>query len=119
MNYSIFENKNAKYLEFKNGNKKLFNESDGLEVINICFETGIRSIMLHEEMISQDFFNLKTGLAGFVLQKLINYRIKAALVMKDDSRLIGRFKEMASESNNRNEFRVFMNKDVAEQWLTS
>lgn len=119
MNYKIVENNNIKYLEFKNGGEKLSSEKSGLEVVNSCFETGIKQIMLHEEMISPVFFDLKTGLAGFVLQKFINYHIKAALVMKDDSKLIGRFKEMADESNKRDEFKVFLNKDDAEKWITN
>jgi hypothetical protein len=116
MNYKIAEFNDTKYLDFKS--EKLSSEEDGLEFINTCFDTGIKLIMLHEEMISHEFFDLKTGLAGFILQKIITYYIKAALVMKDDSKLVGRFKEMADESNKRDDFRVFMNREDAEKWLT-
>jgi hypothetical protein len=56
-------------------------------------------------------------LAGKVLQKFINYRIRTAVVLTDGSKLTGRFKEQISESNKRNDFRVFTNFVDAESWL--
>lgn len=36
--------------------------------------------LLHEKNISPDFFNLRTGLAGEILQKFINYNKKLAVI---------------------------------------
>ncbi|PHD99048.1 hypothetical protein COF43_15045 [Bacillus toyonensis] len=33
-----------------------------------------------KSLISEDFFDLKTGLAGDILQKFINYKVKIAIV---------------------------------------
>ncbi len=119
MTYNIMEENNKKYLKFNNKERILSNEKDGLEVINGCFETNIKNIMLYDDVISSDFYDLKTGLAGFVLQKFTNYNIKAALVLKDEGKLTGRFKEMADESNKGNIFRVFLNEEDAKKWLTN
>jgi len=35
---------------------------------------------LSQEAICEDFFRLKTGLAGEILQKFVNYRMKIAIV---------------------------------------
>ncbi len=99
--------------------KMVLEERDCMDIIASSFEKNTNLVMLKEEMVSEDFFNLKTGLAGAILQKFTNYRIKAALVLKDDKKLIGRFKEMADELNKGNGFRIFLNEAEAEKWLLS
>ena len=37
-------------------------------------------IIIHKSLISEDFFDLKTRLAGDILQKFINYKVKIAIV---------------------------------------
>jgi len=37
-------------------------------------------IIIYENQISPSFFDLKTGLAGEILQKISNYRMKLALI---------------------------------------
>lgn len=46
----------------------------------VGFEAGCEVMVLKKESISEDFFNLKTNLAGEVLQKFINYHMKIAIV---------------------------------------
>jgi hypothetical protein len=69
--------------------------------------------------LSEDFFKLKTGIAGNMLQKFINYRIKTAAIIPDAMVHKGKFKEMVSEANKGNHFRVFDNIEAAEIWLLS
>lgn len=40
----------------------------------------IRKIIIYEENINPQFFNLKTGLAGDILQKFVNYKMQLAIV---------------------------------------
>jgi len=40
----------------------------------------IRKVILHEHNFHPDFFNLKTGLAGDILQKFVNYSMQLAIV---------------------------------------
>ncbi|TFE28639.1 DUF4180 domain-containing protein [Cohnella luojiensis] len=74
-------------------------------------------LMLHADALSDDFRKLQTGLAGQVLQKFINYRIKTAIVIPLASTIKGKFKELMAESNKGNDFRVFDNRIDAENWL--
>ncbi|HHW12398.1 MAG TPA: DUF4180 domain-containing protein [Firmicutes bacterium] len=74
-------------------------------------------MMIHAPALAEDFFNLRTGLAGSVLQKFINYRIKVALVLPDQQKVKGKFGEFITEANNGNSFKVFNNKDEAENWI--
>ncbi|SET00996.1 protein of unknown function [Natronincola peptidivorans] len=49
-------------------------------IATVNYETGCDSIILNKSAIYEDFFNLKTRLAGEILQKFINYRVKIAIV---------------------------------------
>ena len=49
-------------------------------IVNINYETGCNRIIMNKSAISEEFFDLKTRLAGEVLQKFINYHIKIAIV---------------------------------------
>ena len=48
--------------------------------VNINYETGCNRIIINKSAIIEDFFDLKTRLAGEILQKFINYQIKIAIV---------------------------------------
>jgi hypothetical protein len=53
------------------------------EAVDIIGEAGMNDcgkIILHENSLDPRFFDLKTGLAGEILQKFSNYRMKLAIV---------------------------------------
>ncbi|MBP3223366.1 MAG: DUF4180 domain-containing protein [Actinomycetaceae bacterium] len=43
------------------------------------YDAGTKNIVISKELISEDFFILSTGLAGDVLQKIINYEGRIAI----------------------------------------
>lgn len=46
----------------------------------IQYESGCDRFLMKQSHFVSDFFDLKTGLAGEVLQKIVNYRMKLAIV---------------------------------------
>lgn len=48
-------------------------------VMTIQYETGETKIVIDKRAICNDLFILSTGIAGEILQKLINYQIKVAI----------------------------------------
>ena len=46
----------------------------------VQYKTGCNRIILNKSSIIDDFFDLKTKVAGEILQKFINYRVKLAIV---------------------------------------
>lgn len=46
----------------------------------VSYETGFDKIVINKSAIAEEFFDLKTRLAGEILQKFINYRFKLAIV---------------------------------------
>lgn len=66
----------------------------------IGFETGCYRIILNKASICEDFFDLKTKLAGEILQKFINYHVKIAIVGDFSSYTSKSLKDFIYESNN-------------------
>lgn len=46
----------------------------------ISYDTGCYRITINKSAIVEEFFDLKTRLAGEVLQKFVNYNVKLAIV---------------------------------------
>jgi hypothetical protein len=53
---------------------------DGLDLLGNLYYQGFDKIVIHENNITPDFFDLKTGIAGEILQKFSNYRVRLAIV---------------------------------------
>lgn len=49
-------------------------------IATVSFEAGCNRIVLNKSAICEEFFQLKTKLAGEILQKFINYHVKIAIV---------------------------------------
>ena len=71
--------------------KCVINEvQDALDLMADCGYQGASKIIVYENNILQDFFNLSTGIAGEILQKFSNYRAQLAIV--------GEFSKYSSKS---------------------
>jgi hypothetical protein len=64
--------------------------SSALQLMMDVSYSGCSRIIFHQRNIAPAFFDLKTGLAGDILQKVSNYRLQIAIV--------GDFEELASPS---------------------
>jgi hypothetical protein len=53
---------------------------DALDILANCGYQGAEAVILQAEDLAADFFDLKTGMAGEVLQKFSNYRMRLAIV---------------------------------------
>jgi len=75
-------------------------------------------LVIDEKDLTPDFFDLKTGLAGEVLQKFVNYRTKLAIIVRDASVYGGRFGELMHEHRTHPTVRFFNAEQSARQWLS-
>jgi hypothetical protein len=83
---------------------------DALDIMADASYQGATNMILHEKNLVPDFFDLKTGLAGEILQKFSNYHMRLAIVgdfVKYQSKSLHAF---ITESNRGN--RVFFVPDV-------
>ena len=53
---------------------------DALDLMADAVFRGANSVVIHERNITPDFFDLRTGLAGEILQKFVNYNVRLAII---------------------------------------
>jgi DNA-binding PadR family transcriptional regulator len=119
VDFKVFVNGDVRYLECFSAKAPLSTEQDALDLVALCGENGTNLLMLHGEALSGDFFRLRTGVAGRMLQKFVNYNLRTAAVISDPGVIRGRFREMAAEANKGSHFRVFQSREDARAWLLS
>jgi hypothetical protein len=53
---------------------------DALDLMMEASGHGANSLIIHEHNLHPTFFDLRSGLAGEVLQKSVNYQVKLAII---------------------------------------
>ena len=72
----------------------LRNTEDGLDLLGNLYYQGFDKIIIHERNIAADFFDLKTKIAGDILQKFAQYQMPLIIVgdfLKYESRSLNDF----------------------------
>lgn len=69
-------------------------------IATVSYEVGCNRIILNKSALVEDFFHLKTRLAGEILQKFINYHVKIAIVGDFSMYESKSLKDFIYESNN-------------------
>ncbi len=105
------------YLECLADGGVMASEAGALDLVAACRENGADRLLLHASNLNEDFYNLKTGLAGAALLKFSNYLVKVAAVIPPEIANQGRFGEMVLETNRGNAFRVYPDEAKAVAWL--
>jgi hypothetical protein len=67
-------------LECAPDGEKLRGAGDVLDVIGTAIGHGAELVLLPTERLPDDFFTLRTGLAGEIAQKFVNYRIRLVIL---------------------------------------
>lgn len=55
-------------------------EEDGLDLLGNVYYQGFDRVIIHAKNITPAFFDLKNRMAGEILQKFSNYRVRLAIV---------------------------------------
>lgn len=84
-----------------------------------CHDQGADAVLLDEGALPPAFFDLSTGVAGELLQKLANYGIRLAAVVADPSGHSAPFQDFVRESRRSRAHRFFATRDAAIAWLES
>ena len=85
------------------------------DAIGACL--GKDGLILTENELAPEFFNLRSGLAGELFQKFINYKLRVAIVLADPDAYGERFSELAYEHRSHNMIRFVSSQDEAYKWL--
>jgi len=89
--------------------------SDVSNAVGAAF--GSDGLILTEDDVSSEFFDLKSGVAGELFQKFVNYSLCLALVVPSPERHGERFNELAREHRTHNRVRIVRCKEEAMTWL--
>lgn len=74
---------------------------DALDIVaNANYVAGANKIIVPKALIAEEFFELRSGLAGAVLQKFINYKARLAIVGDFSGYTSKALRDFIYESNN-------------------
>jgi hypothetical protein len=90
---------------------------DPVAALRSCIDRGRRALLFDHGTLPAAFFDLGTGVAGELVQKLINYHVRMAAVVPDLAAHSPRFTEFAREANLGPQFRFFATRQEAINWL--
>jgi hypothetical protein len=93
MEVKIYENNIAEIID----DKIILKEAD--DIFSLFFGNNCSTIMLKKENIIDGFFNLSTGIAGEILQKVSNYRKRMAIIGDFENIKSKSMKDFIYESN--------------------
>ena len=118
MEFRIIEEGEIKFVEGQPDASFLSGPADIDLVLEACFSCGTRAALLYAENLPAAFFDLGSGVAGAILQKLRTYRVRLAVVWRPGTvRASGRFGEMVAEERQGRDFGLFETRDAAREWL--
>ena len=94
-------------------------EHDAVELISAASEHRARFIVIPVERLDGNFFRLKTGIAGAMLQKFVTYQFRVAIVGEISEHLkeITALKDFVRECNRGTQFWFLANHDQLEKRL--
>lgn len=73
-------------------------------IMDIKYQTNCSNIVIDKKCIAEDFFQLSTGLAGEIFQKLTNYHIRLAIFGDFSMYTSKALKDFIYESNKGKDF---------------
>ena len=114
----ILKENDSIFAECDHTTKLVSSEQDAVDLIGFCGYHQTNNLLLYTDNVDESFFDLKSQLAGKVLQKCMNYYMRVAMVLSLDIKDNKRFSEMVLETNKGNHFRIFKTRDEAIDWLT-
>jgi len=80
MNIEIHQTGEIRIAEVISDKVLIKNPEEGLQLLADLYYQEVDRIILQEQNICSEFFDLKTGIAGEILQKFSNYRVRLAIV---------------------------------------
>ena len=80
MNIEVQIVDNRKIAELRASSTVVHNTEDALNLMGDLYYQGYDGLILYEEQITPAFFDLKTKMAGEILQKFSNYRFPLVLI---------------------------------------
>ena len=80
MDFLLIQENGTKIAELSASNFVIKRVQDGVDLLGNLYYQDINKVIIYESNLTPDFFDLKTGIDGELLQKFSNYRVSLAIV---------------------------------------
>lgn len=113
MSIDVREQSGVRIVEGTPGASLMRRPQDATLVLEACFSAPARAALLYPENLTPRFFDLSSGEAGEVLDKLRRFEVRLAVVCSPGTvQLSSRFREILSD-----DLRLFETSEDARSWL--
>ena len=113
MKMEIIEIKGQKIAEIQSEEVVMQTEQEALDIMADASYYGAKSIIIRAGNLSPDFFELRTRVAGDILQKFSNYMVKLAIIGDFEKYTSNSLQAFIAESNRGNQVFFVPDKDQA------
>jgi hypothetical protein len=97
---------------------ELSKAQDAVDLMGNCFNSKTKKLIIHEKNLIPSFFDLKTGIAGEILQKFVNYNFKIAIIGDFSKYQSSVLKDFIYESNKQGEINFVKSIEEAKEKLS-
>jgi uncharacterized protein DUF4180 len=80
MSGTCYELQGARIYEYAKHGAHPRNDRDAVDLISEAWEQRANLVVIPAERLGDDFFDLKTRIAGEILQKFVNYQLRVAIL---------------------------------------
>jgi hypothetical protein len=80
MKLNLFDKNGIKMVELISDEIEIKNGQDVLDLMGKCYPLKVDKLVVHEKNLIPNFFDLKTGIAGEILQKFAVYKFPVIIV---------------------------------------
>lgn len=87
------------------------------DIVASCYSHNAHGVLLNVGAFPAGFFDLSSGVAGELTQKLAQYRIRLAGVLPNPGAYSAAFKSFVEEANRSRHVRFASSRDEARAWL--
>ncbi|MCE3226077.1 MAG: alpha/beta hydrolase [Bacteroidetes bacterium] len=117
MQINTLEINNTKIVEVLSETLVISTLEDATDLLGNLYYDGFDKIILYKKNITPEFFDLKTKLAGEILQKFSNYRVRLAIVGDFSNIQSQSLKDFIFESNKGKQVGFVKSKEEAVEML--
>lgn len=118
MSLSLVDENGVRVMEAQPDAPLLQRAADVALIVEACLSNRARLALVYAANLTASFFDLSSGEAGEVLQKLRNYGVQLAVVCAPGSvRMSSRFGEVVAEERRGPWFNVLETRAAAREWL--
>lgn len=119
MEFTVHDRHGQRFIEGAQGQPLIKQADQVTTVLEACLANGADRLLLYPSNFPARFFDLSSGEAGAILQKLRLYGIRLAVVRSPTLQMSRRFGELLADEQRGPYVRLFDTRDGAEQWLCS